>query len=149
MRLRRATIDDAEAILSIIERAPDGGDIVPARASLVDIAAFLRSESAGAFVAEYGERDVGAALFNRQGDVFWLFRLAVIESARERGVGKALVRAVEAGARGIGATAVFVQLAKGSHVQSFYKSRCFEVDNEEPDLIAGRPATLVDLVKLV
>jgi N-acetylglutamate synthase-like GNAT family acetyltransferase len=149
MRLRRATIDDAEAILHIVERAPNSADVVPARASLADIAAFLRSESAGAHVADDGERDVGAALFNRQGDVFWLFRLAVIESARDRGVGKALVRAVEAGARGDGATAVFVQLAKGSHVQSFFEALGFEVDNEEPDVIAGRPATLVDLVKLV
>ena len=116
---------------------------------LEDIIQFLQAEEAGAFILEFEGADAGTALFNRQGDVFWLFQLCVRPNARGRGAAKALVRAVEASARGAGASAVFVQLAKHSQGHSFLEALGYHVDNEEADVVAGKPITLVDLVKLV
>jgi N-acetylglutamate synthase-like GNAT family acetyltransferase len=149
MRLRRAGGDDAPAIHDILEQTANDGALAPGRPALGDVEALLRSESAGAFVASLDGRDVGAALFDRQGDVVWLFRLAVAPHARARGVGQALLNAVEAGARGAGASAVFVQVAKHLEARSFFEHIGYEADIEEPDVVAGRPVTLVDLVKLI
>jgi N-acetylglutamate synthase-like GNAT family acetyltransferase len=149
MRLRRADANDAQAIHDVLEQTANDGALAPGRPALGDIEALLRSENAGAFVASVDDRDVGAALFDRQGDVVWLFRLAVVPHARARGVGRALVNAVEAGARGAGASAVFVQVVKHLEARSFFEHIGYEADFEEPDVMAGRPITLVDLVKLV
>jgi N-acetylglutamate synthase-like GNAT family acetyltransferase len=149
MRLRRAAAHDAPAIHDVLEQTAGDGALAPGTPALGDVEALLRSESAGAFVASVDERDVGAALFDRQGDVVWLFRLAIVPHARGRGVGRALANAVEAGARGAGASAVFVQVAKHLEARSFFEHIGYEADIEEPDVVAGRPVTLVDLVKLV
>lgn len=149
MRLRRAGQDDALAIHDVLAQTAGDGALTPIAAALGDVEALLRSESAGAFVATHDGRDVGAALFDRQGDVVWLFRLAVAPHARTRGVGRALVNAVEASARDAGASAVFVQVAKHLEARSFFEHIGYEADIEEPDVVAGRPVTIVDLVKLV
>jgi N-acetylglutamate synthase-like GNAT family acetyltransferase len=149
MRLRRAGPDDAPAIHDVLEQTAGDGVLAPGRPELGDVEALLRSESAGAFVAALDDRDVGAALFDRQGDVVWLFRLAVAPHARAHGVGRALVNAVEARAKDAGASAVFVQVAKHMEARSFFEHIGYEPDVEEPDVVAGRSITLVDLVKLV
>lgn len=149
MRLRRAGPEDASAIHEVLEQTAGDGSLAPGRPAAGDVESLLRSESAGAFVATLDGADAGAALFDRQGDVVWLFRLAVIPRARSRGVGKALLEAVEAGARGAGASAVFVQVAKHLEARSFFEHLGYDADLEEPDVVGGRPITLVDLVKLV
>jgi N-acetylglutamate synthase-like GNAT family acetyltransferase len=149
MRVRRAQDGDALAIHHVLEQSGDDGTLAPVEPTLGDIESFLRTDTAGAFVIEDDAHDVGAALFNRQGDVIWLFRIAVIPEARGRGAGKALVQAVEAGARGAGASAVFVQIPKHLEARSFFETLGFQADIEEPDVVGGRPITLVDLVKLI
>jgi N-acetylglutamate synthase-like GNAT family acetyltransferase len=149
MRVRRAQDSDAVAIRRVLEQSGDDGTLAPVEPTLGDIEGFLRSETAGAFVINDEANDVGAALFNRQGDVIWLFRIGVIPQARGRGVGKALVNAVEAGAHGAGASAVFVQIPKHLEARSFFETLGYQADIEEPDVVGGRPITLVDLVKLI
>lgn len=147
--MRRAGLQDAPAIHEILEQTRSDGVALRGGPALGDIEALLRSEQAGAFVAALDGRDIGAALFDRQGDVVWLFRLAIVPRARARGAGRALVGAVEASARGAGASAVFVQLAKHLEARSFFERMGYEADIEEPDVVAGNPVTLLDLVKLV
>ncbi len=149
MRLRRAGVDDAQTIHDILAQVGGEGTLAPVEATLEDVRAFLVSEDAGAFIVADGQGDRGTAMFKSQGAVLWLFRIAVVATARGRGAGRALVNAVEAGARGAGAAGVFVQVEKHSEAQSFFTSLGYELDNEEPDVVAGRPLLMVDLVKLV
>ena len=149
MRLRRAGPEDAPAVHAVLEQTAGDGALAPGKTTVGDVDSLLRSESAGAIVATLDGADAGAALFDRQGDVVWLFRLAVIPRARSRGVGKALMTAVEAGARGAGASAVFVQVAKHLEARSFFEQLGYDAELEEPDVVAGRSVTIVDLVKLV
>jgi len=147
--MRRASSEDAAAIHGLLGQSGGDATIAPVEPTLDDVESFLGSDNAGAFVAEVEGREVGAALFSRQGDVIWLFQIAVIPSARAQGVGKALVGAVEAGARGEGASAVFVQIPKHLEARSFFETLGYQADIEEDDVVAGQPVTLVDLVKLV
>ncbi|MBV8281374.1 MAG: GNAT family N-acetyltransferase [Candidatus Eremiobacteraeota bacterium] len=149
MRVRRATIDDAMAIHDVLQRCGTEGTLAPTEPAVADIERFLRSKSAGAFIIARDGRDAGVAMFDRQGDVLWLFRLGVVPDARGRGAGRMLVDAVEAGARGAGASAVFVQLPKALAARTFFEALGYRADTEEPDVVAGQPVTLVDLVKLV
>jgi len=147
--MRRANDEDAAAIHQVLERSGGDAALAPVEATLGDVESFLRADNAGAFIAELDDRDAGAALFSRQGDVMWLFHIAVLPHARAKGIGKALVGAVEAGARGAGASAVFVQIPKHVEARSFFEALGYHVDIEEDDVVAGEPITLVDLVKLV
>lgn len=157
MRVRGAGVDDASVILDILSRDEGGGAIIHARPTLDDVRQFLASHAADAFiaeseplaVAELERAAIGVTMFHRQGDVLWLFRIAVVEPMRGRGVGKSLIEAVETRARGAGAAAVFVQVPLGSHAHSFFERLGYRVDNEEREVIAGQPLTMVDLVKLV
>jgi N-acetylglutamate synthase-like GNAT family acetyltransferase len=149
MHMRRASSEDAAAIHELLGQTDGDATIAPVEPTLDDVESFLGSDNAGAFIAELEGREVGAALFSRQGDVIWLFQIAVIPRARAQGVGKALVGAVEASARGEGASAVFVQIPKHLEARSFFETLGYQADIEEDDVVAGQPVTLVDLVKLV
>jgi N-acetylglutamate synthase-like GNAT family acetyltransferase len=149
MRVRRATADDARAIHDVLVRCGTEGMLAPTEPALADIERFLRSDSAGAFILARDGRDEGVAMYDRQGDVFWLFRIGIVPDARGRGAGRMLVNAIEAGARGAGASAVFVQIPKTLETRAFFETLGYRTDIEEPDVIAGVPVTLVDLVKLV
>jgi len=149
MLVRGAGVDDASVILDILARNEGEGALIQARPTLDDVQAFLADHAADAFIAESERSAIGVAMFHRQGDVLWLFRVAVVESMRGHRVGRTLVEAVEARARGGGAAAVFVQVPKGSHLQSFFERLGYHVDNEERDVVGGRPLVTVDLVKLV
>jgi|SRR5215469_1251444 len=149
MRIRRATEHDANAIHLLLARCGSEGTLAPVEPTLGDIENFLRAQSAGAFMIADSEGDAGVAMYDRQGDVLWLFRLAVIPSSRGRGFGRALVNAVEAAARGARASAVFVQIPSALDARAFFETLGYRADIEEPDVVAGQPVMLVDLVKLV
>ena len=149
MHVRGAGVDDTETILDLLTREEAGGPFAQARPTLADVREFLANHAADAFIAESQGTACGVIMFHGQGEVLWVFRLAVIETMRGRGVGKSLIGSVEARARGAGAAAVFVQVPKGSHAQSFFERLGYQVDNEERDVIAGKPLVMVDLVKLV
>jgi N-acetylglutamate synthase-like GNAT family acetyltransferase len=157
MHVRGAGVDDASVIFEILSRDEGDAAVGQTRPTFDDVRQFLASHAADAFIAESerpgvagSERTaIGVTMFHRQGDVLWLFRVAVVESMRNRGVGRSLIEAVEARARGAGTAAVFVQVPKGSHAQSFFERLGYRVDNEEREVIAGQPLVMVDLVKLV
>ncbi|MBV8171381.1 MAG: GNAT family N-acetyltransferase [Candidatus Eremiobacteraeota bacterium] len=149
MRLRRATEHDAHAIQELLVRCGPEGALAAVEPMLGDIEVFLRSESAGAFIIADPNGNAGVAMFDRQGDVLWLFRVAVVPAARGRGLGKALVNAVEAAARGMGLSAVFVQMPAQLESRQFFEALGYRTDLEEPDVVGGQAITLVDLVKLV
>lgn len=149
MHVRGAGVDDAEVILGILTRDETNASLAQTRPTLQDVREFLASHAADAFIAESDGAACGVTMFRRQGEVLWVFRLAVVEPMRGRGAGKSLMHAVEARARGAGAAAVFVQVRKGSHAQSFFERLGYRVDNEERDVVARQPLVMVDLVKLV
>ncbi len=146
-RLRRAADADAAAIHAV---AADVGQFAPeAAGTLDDLVQFLRGEDGGAFVASVDGADVGVALFARQGDVFWLVRLAVRERFRKRGIGAALVAAVEARAGAADASAVFLQLVKDDAMVGYFETLGYAVDREEDDVVRGERVTMVDLIKVL
>lgn len=149
MRVRGVGVDDAPVILDLLARDGGAGALAHAQPTLDDVRAFLADHAADAFIAESDGRAVGVTMFHGQGDVLWVFRLAVTEPMRGRGVGKRLIEAVEARARGASAAAVFVQVHKDSQAHSFFERIGYRVDNEEPEVIAGRQLVMVDLVKIV
>ncbi|HXM17706.1 MAG TPA: GNAT family N-acetyltransferase [Candidatus Tumulicola sp.] len=146
-RLRLAKDGDAATIYDIVADAGQLSSGAPS--SLDDLVQFLRGEHGGAFVATAGGADAGVALFARQGEVFWLVRLAVRERFRKRGIGAALVAAVEARARAEERTAVFVQAIKADAVIQYFEGLGYDIDREEPDVARGEPVVMVDLIKLL
>jgi N-acetylglutamate synthase-like GNAT family acetyltransferase len=149
VHVRGVGVDDALLILDLLERDGAAGVLAHAQPTLADVRAFLADHAADAFLAESDDHPVGVVMFHQQGDVLWVFRLAVLETVRGRGVGKRLIAAVEARARGANASAVFVQVQKDSQAQSFFERIGYRVDNEEREVVAGQPIVMVDLVRIV
>jgi GNAT superfamily N-acetyltransferase len=147
VRLRLAKDGDAATIYDIVA---DAGQLASeAPSSLDDLVQFLRGEHGGAFVAAADGADAGVALFARQGEVFWLVRLAVRERFRKRGIGAALVAAVEARARAEDRTAVFVQAIKTDAVIRYFEGLGYSIDRQEPDVARGESVVMVELIKLL
>jgi predicted N-acetyltransferase YhbS len=142
VRVRRAQECDADPIFEIFNEDA-------AQSTLDDVVQFLRTDHGGGFVARDGNADAGAVLFSQQGAVFWVVRLAVLEKSRGRGIGAALMRAVEARAASDGAGAVLVQVAAEAGVAPYFERLGYEIDHREPDAARGAPITLVDLIKVL
>jgi GNAT superfamily N-acetyltransferase len=110
-RIRPATLDDAEALLSLARRFATSFQVDDQafRASLV---AVVSSESDHLIVAEQGQRVVGYLLasmrhaFWANGRIGWVEEVMVDEGSRRRGVGRLLMEAFEVEARAQGARVV-------------------------------------------
>ena len=105
MRIRDARVEDAAALTALLAELgyPDDLERVAAR-----VGAFRGSASSLILVADDGDTLVGAAsasvmpLLHEDGSWCRLSALVVAEGSRRRGVGRALVTALEARARAAG-----------------------------------------------
>lgn len=87
-------------------------------------------------VAVDGGRVVGTAMFGYDGHRGWLYRVAVAESARRLGVGRALVRQAEAALVALGCTKINLQVhAHNEAGASFWQALGYSV---EPRVSMGK-----------
>jgi [ribosomal protein S18]-alanine N-acetyltransferase len=126
VRLRRARIDDVEAML-VIEDA-----CFTDPWSRYALAASVQSPALAVTVAELGDQEgpralVGYSVLAHAADEAELLNLAVADVARRRGVGAALVRQVLTDAAARNARAVFLEVrASNEPARRLYGSAGFE-----------------------
>ena len=129
MRIRQAASEDMVAVAELSrELAAHVDDPDPGSdASLLLDCGFGPDRWFECLVAEDGNRIVGFALFCRRFEAhtrerrLWLGDLCVSRDQRHRGIGRALVAAVQTRATELGCAAVDLELARGNDVaRSFY-----------------------------
>lgn len=87
-------------------------------------------------VAVHGEQLVGTIMVGYDGHRGWLYRAAVAESARRRGVGRALVRRAEAALAALGCAKINLQLHVHNEVgERFWQALGYIV---EPRISMGK-----------
>jgi ribosomal protein S18 acetylase RimI-like enzyme len=126
LRIRRATPDDAGAVLRLWREA----DTV---ASSTDDPSALRvligRDGDALLIADVDGSPVGTVIVGWDGWRANLYRLAVVPSWRRRGIGTALVRAGEERLRGLGARrAAAVVVSEHDHAASFWQTVGYELD---------------------
>ena len=149
--VRPADISDSSAI-ALLATAVFTADeaLVPfTTPSVEDIRAFLARSDGGAYVAASRGVNVGTASFVLEGNVVHLFRLAVDERWRRRGVGTALVGAIEDIARARGAAVVYLQTPRVLGLIEWYERLGYAVDREEREVIRGETVVMVDMTKIL
>lgn len=128
--IRRGTREDARAIARLLTQLgfPSDAGCVPAR-----LARFAAGGPAVALVATRGRHVLGLATVHlicelqREGEVAWLTALVVEESARNTGVGRALVEAAVAFACEAGCERLSTTTLEACNVaQGFYEAMGFE-----------------------
>lgn len=127
--IREASRDDVAAIRSLIQSIPGLWDD-EWRESVLEQA--LRSSSGLALVAEQDGEIVGFVCAHDVGFRGYLSELAVGESARHRGVGTELVRAVESALAGRGCTVLISDVWRDA--EGFYR----RLGWSEPDVVLLR-----------
>lgn len=121
MQLRAFRPDDLETLYKI-----DSGCFPPGVSYTLDeLESFITRRGSRTWVAEESERIVGflIAQMTRFPSVH-VVTIDVVEKARRRGVGAALMDAAEAWARSLGARQVSLEAAENNHAaQAFYEKR--------------------------
>lgn len=112
-----------------------------------DLASLLGRNDAASFCARVDGGLVGVASCILDGSTLRVLHL-IVESCHEEAAGLLLAR-VDVQARIFGASAVFAQAAEDSKMFRLFVSHGYQEDFREGDVLAGRPVTVVDLVKLV
>lgn len=95
-------------------------------------------------VASLDGKDVGFALSRATVDEAELLLLATRPTARRRGVGGALLRAVVAEARGRGARRLHLEVRSGNDAVRLYRREGFEKVGERRDYYRGRSGQVFD-----
>lgn len=90
-------------------------------------------------VAEEGGSLAGTVMVGYDGHRGWLYRLAVVEALRRRGIGRELVRAAEAKLSALGCTKVNLQLhAHNDSAARFWEALGYAI---EPRISMGKDLT--------
>lgn len=95
-------------------------------------------------IASLGDDDVGFALARMAADEAELLLLATRPSARRRGVGGALLRAVMEEARTRGATRIHLEVRSGNDAVELYRREGFAKVGERLNYYHGRAGQLFD-----
>ena len=93
-----------------------------------ELAAFIRHPFAATWIAEENDEIVGFAIANRDAKgAAHIVTIDVIEDRRRKGVGKALMDAVEAWAARLGFEMVYLETAESNKsAQAFYRQRGYK-----------------------
>jgi len=95
-------------------------------------------------IASLGEQDTGFALARMVADEAELLLLATRPSARRRGIGGALLRAVIAEARAHGATRIHLEVRAGNDAVELYRREGFAKVGERLNYYRGKANQLFD-----
>ncbi|HLH95129.1 MAG TPA: GNAT family N-acetyltransferase [Xanthobacteraceae bacterium] len=142
MRIRQASPDDMSAIVDLsrelaahVEDPDPGSDM-----SLLLNYGFGTDRWFDCLVAEDDGRVVGFALFCRRFEAhtrekrLWLGDLCVAGDRRGRGIGRALVTAVQTHAAELGCAAVDLEIARGNHTARVFYERLGAVISDAIEL---------------
>jgi predicted N-acetyltransferase YhbS len=132
MSIRQAKIGDLQRIMALTRRAYR----IPYRKSAFvigshepnDIVGDFRRKGFFAFVAVVGDKIVGAVRYKKSGNALYLYKLAVLKTFRNRGVGSALVKKVEEAAKRAGCGKVLLDCAREKKLPGYYKRMGYETD---------------------
>jgi ribosomal protein S18 acetylase RimI-like enzyme len=92
---------------------------------------------------------VGTVSFVDEGGVARLLGLAVTPGSRRRGIGAALVGAIEREARTRGAAVVSIEAPLSAEAVAWLEGLGFTVDLEEDDIADGETVRMVEMTKIL
>jgi ribosomal protein S18 acetylase RimI-like enzyme len=125
--VRAARFDDAPMLAALLRAAFEEyrGRLDPPSGALAETEASIRSKltAAAALIAEVDGMVAGCVFVERQPGRLYLSRLSVLPAHRRRGVGRALIAAVEALARALGLPCVRLDVRLALTQQRAYYDR--------------------------
>ncbi|GEM_PF-5301846 len=114
--------------------------------SVADLVAFLGRKDAATFALRKPQiaAVASAALENASAHLQWIFF-----EARDARLAGGLIRELASFGRTANAALLYARVAQGSGAQALLRRHGFEEDAREREIIAGRPRTVVGLVKVM